>query len=118
MQTDTDPTPTQNTNDTNDDTGTGDKPETGANGEKAEKAKRERDTWPYRIVEVASDGETMKLVPGVQFDERRKAEAWIRRQGAEGKFYVPATMPEDALEVVPKSFRSVPLKGARKATEG
>ena len=113
MQQDTETTP---------DTGTSESAETGAEPTKpetiGEKAKRERDTWPYRILEVGSDAETMRLVPGVQFDERRKAEAWVKKNGAEGKLYVPATMPEDAQEVVPKSFRPAPLKGARKASEG
>jgi hypothetical protein len=97
MQNDTE-TPAETT-DTGSDIGTSDTP--------AEKAKRERETWPIRML-VLDRGGLLRIVPDAgPFDDARAAKRWVRQNGDEGKTYLPAKWPAQAHKVPSRDVEDV-----------
>lgn len=84
-----------------------DTPNEGANGAtetpatEAEKATRERRSFPVRLLR------TWDLVPGASFDKIEQAEAWMREHGDDGASYMMARII-DVKKVPPRRLESVP----------
>lgn len=71
-------------------------------------AKRERETWPIRILERVGDLYRVHAAAGT-FARAEQAQRWIARQGADDGVYLPARTPDKATRVQPRRVEEVEL---------
>lgn len=74
----------------------------------AEKARRERESWPIRLLVRQGDAYTVHPTAG-PFQRREEALRWVQAQGADGATYLPARLAPAATTVQPRTLVEVGL---------
>ena len=70
----------------------------------AEKARRERESWPIRL--FMKSGDSWVLTDG-SYARREDAMSWVQRNGVDGRTYLPARVSPTATTVRPRELVDV-----------
>lgn len=72
-----------------------------------ERQRRERESWPIRL--LVRTGEAWTVSPAGPFQRREDALRWVQTQGQDGATYLPARVAPAAVTVQPRQLVEVGL---------